>query len=81
LPRLKGNLIIFSNDKDNVVMRSNIDKGGYGIYADEGKIFIQKSTHYESLSEIGVILRNHKIASKITKLKLSKHYAIEKKLP
>jgi len=55
LPRLKGNLIIFSNDKDNVVMRSNIDKGGYGIYVDEGKIFIQKSTHCESLIDIKII--------------------------
>ena len=52
LPRLKGNLIIFSNDKDNAVMRTNIQKGGYGVYVDEGNIIIQKDTYCESLIDI-----------------------------
>ncbi|MGH4140904.1 cyanophycin synthetase [Clostridium sp.] len=55
LPRLRGNLIIFSSDKDNVAMRSNLDKGGYGIYIDQDKIIIQNSTHCESLIDIKMI--------------------------
>ncbi|WP_026884572.1 cyanophycin synthetase [Clostridium akagii] len=52
LHRLKSNLIIFSNDKDNEIMRSNINSGGYGIYVDAGNIMIQKSTNCEKLIEI-----------------------------
>ena len=52
LHRLKSNLIIFSNDKNNEVMRTNINNGGYGVYADEGYIIIQKGTNSEKLIEI-----------------------------
>ena len=52
LHRLKSNLIIFSNNKNNEVMRTNIKKGGYGVYVDEGNIIIQKGTNFEKLIEI-----------------------------
>ena len=52
LPRLKGKLIIFSNNKDNEVMRTNIQKGGYGVYVDEGNLIIEKSTNLEELIDI-----------------------------
>jgi len=52
LNRFKSHLIIFSNDKDNEVMRTNINNGGYGVYIDEGYIVIQKDTNYEKLIEI-----------------------------
>ncbi|MBU3157654.1 cyanophycin synthetase [Clostridium estertheticum] len=52
LPRFKSNLIIFSNNKDNKIMRTNIKNGGYGIYVDEGYLIIQNSTNYEKLIDI-----------------------------
>ena len=44
LHRFKSNLIIFSRDKDNEVMRSNIKNGGYGVYVDNDNIIIQRNT-------------------------------------
>jgi len=52
LQRLKSNLIIFSNDKDNEVMQTNIKNGGYGIYVNEGNIIVQKGSNYEKLIDI-----------------------------
>ena len=52
LHRLKSNLIIFSNDKNNVVMRTNVKNGGYGVYVDDGNIIIQKGASFEKLMEV-----------------------------
>jgi len=52
LSRLKSNLIVFSNDKDNEVMQNNIKSGGHGVYVDEGNIIIQKGSNYEKLIDI-----------------------------
>jgi len=52
LHRLRGNIIIFSNDKDNEVMQNNIKNGGYGVYVDDGYIIIQKAARYEKLIDI-----------------------------
>ncbi|TGE31659.1 cyanophycin synthetase [Desulfosporosinus sp. Sb-LF] len=52
LPRLKGHPIIFSHDKDNVVLQAYMRNGGYGVYVDEGNIIIQKGSHSEALIEI-----------------------------
>jgi len=52
LPRFKSNLIIFSNNKDNEIMRTNIKNGGYGIYVDEGNLIIQNRTDFEKLIDI-----------------------------
>jgi len=52
LPRLKSNIIIFSNDKDNEIMRVNINNGGYGVFVDEGDLIIQNSTDFEKLIDI-----------------------------
>lgn len=52
LPRLKSNIITFSNDKDNEIMRVNINNGGYGIFVDEGNLIIQNSTDFEKLIDI-----------------------------
>ena len=55
LHRLKSNLIIFSNDKNNEVMQTNIKNGGYGIYKDEGNIIVQKNCNLHKLIEINNI--------------------------
>ena len=52
LPRLKSKLIIFSNDKDNKIMKTNIENGGYGVYVDEDNIIVQKGTNFEKLIDI-----------------------------
>jgi cyanophycin synthetase len=38
--RLNSKLIIFSNHKNNEIMRANMKNGGFGIYIDEGYITI-----------------------------------------
>ena len=50
--RLKCNLIIFSNSKDNEIMQANIKNGGYGIYVEKGNIVIQNSSNLETLIDI-----------------------------
>ena len=52
LHRLKSNIIIFSNDKNNIFIQSNIKKGGYGVYVDNGNIIIQKGNICEELIDI-----------------------------
>ncbi len=52
LHRLNSNLIIFSNDKENAIMQTNIKNGGYGVYVDDDNIIIQNSTNFEKLIEI-----------------------------
>lgn len=52
LHRLKSNLIIFTSDKDNAVMRKNIKNGGYGVYEDGGNIVIQKDSNIQKLIEV-----------------------------
>ena len=55
LHRLKGNLIIFSKNKDNEVMQNNMRKGGYGVYVDGDDIIIQKKTQTEKLIDINSV--------------------------
>ncbi|MHB8075207.1 cyanophycin synthetase [Desulfosporosinus fructosivorans] len=55
IPRLKSPLIIFSHNKDNEVLQTNLKKGGYGIYVDEGHIIIQKDSNSKKLIEINSI--------------------------
>jgi len=55
IPRLKGNLIIFSNKKDNEIMEANIKKGGYGIYIDEDTLVIENNTKTKRLIDIKYI--------------------------
>jgi UDP-N-acetylmuramyl tripeptide synthase len=52
LHRFKSKIIIFSKDKNNVIIKSNIENGGYGIYVDNDNIIIQNKTCCEKLIEI-----------------------------
>ncbi len=55
LHRFKSKLIIFSNDRNNEVLRANLRNGGYGVYVDQGDIIIQKGSNYETLIDIASI--------------------------
>ncbi len=52
LNRLKSNLIIFSNNKYNQVMRRNIESGGYGVYVDKDNIIIEKNNNFHKLIDV-----------------------------
>lgn len=52
LHRLKSPLIIFSHDKNNKIMQTNLRNGGYGVYVDDDNIVIQKDSNYETLIDI-----------------------------
>lgn len=42
IERMKGNIIIFSKDINNFIMRKNIESGGYGVYTHDGVIYVEK---------------------------------------
>lgn len=52
LNRFKSNIIIFSKDKFNEAMRTNIKNGGYGVYIDDGNVMVQKKNSIEKLIDI-----------------------------
>lgn len=40
--RMKSNIIMFSKDKDNLILRNNISKGGYGVYTYGNILYVEK---------------------------------------
>lgn len=52
IKRIKSNIIMFSKDKYNSVLRSNIKKGGYGVYTHEGVIYVEKSDELTPLVKV-----------------------------
>lgn len=40
--RIKNNIIMFSKDKHNTILRNNIKSGGYGIYIDNDVMYVEK---------------------------------------
>ena len=60
LDRFNSNLIIFSMDKNNEILQSNIKNGGYGIYIDEDNIIVKKGTNSKKLigvNSIGITMK------------------------
>jgi cyanophycin synthetase len=53
--RIKSNIIFFSKDKENVLLRENINKGGFGIYPENGYIYVEKDGNSVPLSKINNI--------------------------
>lgn len=52
LARAKGNLIIFSRDKENPYLRDNIKKGGYGVYINNKSMYIEKDKKIFYIADI-----------------------------
>ncbi|APM41032.1 cyanophycin synthetase [Clostridium kluyveri] len=40
--RMKSNIIMFSKDKNNLILRNNINMGGYGVYIDQSIMYLEK---------------------------------------
>jgi cyanophycin synthetase len=60
LNRFKSNLIVFSRNKENIVMKENIKKGGYGIYVDKDDLIIEKRDcccNLINIKDIGITMR------------------------
>lgn len=53
--RMKSNIIFFSKDKENDLLRENINKGGYGIYPENGYIYVEKDGNAVPLGKINNI--------------------------
>jgi cyanophycin synthetase len=53
--RMKGKIIFFSKDKNNDLLRDNINKGGYGIYPENGYIYVEKDGNGVPLGKINNI--------------------------
>ena len=54
LHRIKSPLIIFSHDKNNETLQTNLRNGGYGVYVDNDNIVVQK----DSLSEMFIDIKS-----------------------
>ena len=50
--RAKGNLIVFSKDKDNEFLRENLDKGNYGIYISNNSIYVEKNRRIFHIADL-----------------------------
>ncbi len=53
--RMKSKIIFFSKDKENDLLRENINRGGYGIYSDNGYIYVEKGGNSVPLGKINNI--------------------------
>ncbi|MPM51213.1 Cyanophycin synthetase [bioreactor metagenome] len=55
--RMKSPIIFFSKDKDNSYLRYNIEKGSYGVYVENGSLFIENKegiTNLMNIEDIGI---------------------------
>ncbi|MEG2018337.1 MAG: cyanophycin synthetase, partial [Clostridium sp.] len=52
LERMKSDIIFFSKDKNNEYLLKNMNQGGYGIYVDQGELYIEKAGEKISLINI-----------------------------
>lgn len=52
LDRLKSNLIFFSKDKDNNILRENIEKGGFGVYIEENALVVESKKEKVNLMKV-----------------------------
>jgi cyanophycin synthetase len=43
--RMKSNIIMFSKDKYNTMLRNNINKGGYGVYIHNDVMYVEKQNN------------------------------------
>lgn len=50
--RMKSNIIMFSKDKYNTTLRSNIEKGGCGVYTDNGVMYIEKDSEITPIVKV-----------------------------
>jgi cyanophycin synthetase len=55
ISRMKSNIIFFSKDKENRLLRENINNGGYGIYPENGYIYVEKDDNAVPLGKINNI--------------------------
>jgi cyanophycin synthetase len=53
--RMKSKIIFFSMNKENDLLRENINKGGYGIYPENGYIYVEKHGNAVPLGKINNI--------------------------
>lgn len=55
IKRIKSNIIMFSKDKYNSILRNNIKKGGYGVYTHNGIIYVEKGDNLTPLVKVADI--------------------------
>lgn len=59
LDRVKSDIIFFSRNKDNKILKENIRKGGFGVYEDNGNLIVEKNNEkvmVMKIDEIGITL-------------------------
>jgi cyanophycin synthetase len=52
IKRMKSNIIMFSKDKYNSILRGNINRGGYGVYTHENVIYLEKDKTIAALVKV-----------------------------
>lgn len=53
--RMKSNIIFISKDKNNILLRENILKGGYGVYTYNGYVYVEKDDNAVPIIKISKI--------------------------
>ena len=52
LDRVKSNIIVFTKNAENPIMRENIRRGGIGIYLNEGIVYLQQGEECKKLFNV-----------------------------
>lgn len=50
--RAKGNIIAFSKNKYNLFLRNCLEKGNYGIYIDNGSVYVEKDKRIFHIADL-----------------------------
>ena len=50
--RLKGQIIFFSSQEDNLILKKHLDQGGRGVYIKNGTIFFEEQGRTYSLAKV-----------------------------
>jgi cyanophycin synthetase len=52
IDRMKSKIIFFSKDKDNIILRENINNGGLGVYCFNNYIYVENSENAVPLAKL-----------------------------
>ena len=50
--RAKGNIIVFSKNKENIFLKEHMSKGNYGIYVDNGSVYVEKNKRIFHIADL-----------------------------
>ncbi|HHX23748.1 MAG TPA: cyanophycin synthetase [Thermoanaerobacterales bacterium] len=52
IKRIKGSIILFSDQEDNIILRKHLAQGGKGVYVKNGTIYLEQEGIYQSIGRV-----------------------------